>query len=448
MMISWCTIGYHEDYSVPHYKSTGGFSRAYDWYMKAVKDFITFQDVDDDVIDNLANLSSTTKTFDVDSYGAKGDGKKDDTKAFKKAWKEACASTTTSIFSVAKNKTYLVTPIKFEGPCKASSITMQISGTILASTKESKYKKDEKHWLRVDKVENLVIDGGGVIDGNGDVWWKNSCKVDKSLPCKDAPTALTLYKCTTLTVKNLNIQNAQQMHISFDNCDDVQVSKIQITAPEDSPNTDGIHVTHTQNIKISDSVIGTGDDCISIVSGSTNVQATGITCGPGHGISIGSLGSKNSEAHVSDITVDGATLTGTTNGVRIKTWQGGSGNATNITFKNISMKNVSNPVIIDQNYCDQDSPCKEQDSAVDIIDVTYQNITGTSADKEAITFDCSKNQPCQGIVLQDINLTRESGGKTKAVCNNVDLTYKGTVTPKCPNNIVQERPTFGTSSYY
>jgi len=27
-----------------------------------------------------------------------------------------------------------------------------------------------------------------------------------------------------------------------------------------------------------------GDDCISIVHGSKNVEATKITCGPGHGI--------------------------------------------------------------------------------------------------------------------------------------------------------------------
>lgn len=27
-----------------------------------------------------------------------------------------------------------------------------------------------------------------------------------------------------------------------------------------------------------------GDDCISIASGSQKVQATNITCGPGHGI--------------------------------------------------------------------------------------------------------------------------------------------------------------------
>ncbi|MFS8015031.1 putative endo-polygalacturonase [Helianthus anomalus] len=125
-------------------------------------------------------LALPTKTFDVDSFGAKGDGKKDDTNAFKKAWKEACSSTTAAIISVAKNKKYLVTPIRFEGPCRAS-LTMQISGTILASKQESKYKKNEKHWLRVEGVDNLVVKGGGVIDGNGDIWWSKSCKVYKTL---------------------------------------------------------------------------------------------------------------------------------------------------------------------------------------------------------------------------------------------------------------------------
>ncbi|KAL4284023.1 hypothetical protein GQ457_16G022270 [Hibiscus cannabinus] len=34
--------------------------------------------------------------------------------------------------------------------------------------------------------------------------------------------------------------------------------------------------------------------------------------------------------------------------------QGGSGSASNIIFQNIEMFNVPNPIIIDQNYCDQD----------------------------------------------------------------------------------------------
>lgn len=59
-------------------------------------------------------------------------------------------------------------------------------------------------------------------------------------------------------VNDLTIQNAQQIHISFDNCENVRASNLQVTAPGDSPNTDGIHVTHTKNITISNSVIGTG----------------------------------------------------------------------------------------------------------------------------------------------------------------------------------------------
>ena len=38
----------------------------------------------------------------------------------------------------------------------------------------------------------------------------------------------------------------------------------------------------------------------------------------------------------------------------------GSGNVDNIVFQNIKMENVKNPIIIDQNYCDQETPCKEQ----------------------------------------------------------------------------------------
>jgi len=110
--------------------------------------------------------------------------------------------------------------------------------------------------------------------------------------------------------------------------------------------------------------------------------------------SIGSLGVHNSKDYVSGVTVNGAKFSGTTNGVRIKTWQvmftnilhfinnidvhyisfnqdispivilinmqGGSGSARNIEFLNIEMNNVTNPIIIDQNYCDQDEPCEEQ----------------------------------------------------------------------------------------
>ncbi|KAK1397510.1 Endo-polygalacturonidase [Heracleum sosnowskyi] len=382
----------------------------------------------------LEKLAADTsaKTVSVQSYGAKGDGKSDDTKAFEKAWEEACSSSG-AVFLIPKNKKYLVKQITFEGPCK-TGLTVQIAGTILASDNRGDYKEDKRHWLMFENIKNLVVGGGGVIDGNGKIWWENSCKIDKSKPCTDAPTALTFYRVKKLTVKDLQIQNAQQIQVSFERCVNVDASDLRVTAPGDSPNTDGVHITRTENMQLSSSVIKTGDDCVSIEDGTKKLKITDLTCGPGHGISIGSLGDDKSEAHVSDVTVNGAKLSGTTNGVRIKTYQGGSGSASNIKFKNIDMKNVKNPIIIDQNYCDQAEPCKQQKSAVQVKNVVYENIKGTSATDVAINFDCSEKHPCQDIVLKDIKLTGKDGDKVKAVCNNVEVEESGTVSPRCPNN--------------
>ncbi|KAL5124402.1 Polygalacturonase [Glycine soja] len=377
----------------------------------------------------LGDISSSLKTVNVNDYGARGDGKTDDTQAFNDAWEVACSSGG-AVLLVPENN-YLLKPFRFSGPCR-SNIEVQISGTIEASENLSDYSEDLTHWLTFDSVEKLSVKGGGTIHGNGNIWWQNSCKVNEKLPCKDAPTALTFYKCNDLTVEDLTIKNGQKMQVSFQDSENVKVSGLTVTAPGDSPNTDGIHVTNTQNIQISSSVIGTGDDCISIVSGSKDVLATDITCGPGHGISIGSLGAGGSKDFVSGITVKGAMLSGTTNGLRIKTWQGGSGSASNIQFQNIQMDNVTNPIIIDQNYCDQETPCEEQKSAVQIRNVMYQNIKGTSASDVGVQFDCSNNFPCQGIVLQNIDLQLEGGGGAKASCNSVELSYRGDVIPLCP----------------
>ncbi|KAF3583691.1 hypothetical protein F2Q69_00032186 [Brassica cretica] len=175
--------------------------------------------------------------------------------------------------------------------------------------------------------------------------------------------------------------------------------------------------------------VSSGDDCISIVSGSENVRATGITCGPGHGISIGSLGANNSEAYVSNVVVNKATLIGTTNGVRIKTWQGGHGVAKNIIFQDIIMKNVTNPIIINQDYCDRVESCPQQKSAVQVSNVLYKNIQGTSSRPVAVKFECSKSIPCQGISMQNVKLVDQTQQDvvSTASCSNVKLDTKGHV---------------------
>ncbi|XP_014499446.1 polygalacturonase isoform X1 [Vigna radiata var. radiata] len=366
----------------------------------------------------------------VDDHGAKANDGRDDTKAFEKAWNEACSSG--GVLVVPQAKIYHLKPITFSGPCQPNT-AFRVYGTIKAWPDISAYGKERLLWIMFQNLTNLRVDGGGIINGNGRKWWQNSCKTNEKLPCRHAPTAVTFYGCNNLKVTNLRFKNAQQMHVRFQKCNNVTASNLILRAPGNSPNTDGIHVTQTNNIIISNSSIGTGDDCISIVSGSENVRVIDVTCGPGHGISIGSLGAGNSEAQVSNVLVNRATIRGTTNGVRIKTWQGGSGYARNIKFENIVMRNVTNPIIVDQNYCDQEKPCKEKVSAVQLSNIVYENIRGTSASEVAIKFDCSKSFPCKGIFLQDVILTAQSHGGTKtiATCENVRYVNRGKFFPSC-----------------
>lgn len=67
--------------------------------------------------------------------------------------------------------------------------------------------------------------------------------------------------------------------------------------------------------------------------------------------SVGSLGKWPDDKGSTGILVENCTFTSTMNGARIKTWAGTtSGEASNIVYQNLLMKNVKNPIIIDQNY--------------------------------------------------------------------------------------------------
>ncbi|XP_063946157.1 polygalacturonase-like [Daucus carota subsp. sativus] len=138
--------------------------------------------------------------------------------------------------------------------------------------------------------------------------------------------------------------------------------------------------------------IGTGDDCISIGGGSKKLRINDIICGPGHGISVGSLGKHGDYDDVDDVEIIGAVFTGTTNGARIKTWQGGKGYARNIRFEHILCQNRDNPIIIDQFYCDHEK-CEDHDSAVKVSDVKFVNVMGTSKRETAVKIECSKTVP-------------------------------------------------------
>ncbi|XP_010473235.1 PREDICTED: polygalacturonase At1g48100-like [Camelina sativa] len=371
-----------------------------------------------------------SQQFNVLDFGAKGDGMSDDTQAFEAAWASAC-KVEASTMVIPPDYIFLVGPISFSGPYCQANIVFQLDGMIVAPTDTKSWGRGLLWWIEFTKLKGITIQGKGVIDGRGTVWWQqdylsdypidddfklivplnNSVQEHPPMPIRSElsgrmpsikPTALRFYGSIGVTVTGVTIQNSPQCHLKFDNCVQVLVHDVNVSSPGDSPNTDGIHLQNSKDVMIHTSTLACGDDCISIQTGCSNVYVHNVNCGPGHGISIGSLGKDSTKACVSNITVRDVVMHNTMTGVRIKTWQGGIGSVKGILFSNIQLTEVQLPIVIDQFYCDH-SKCMNQTSAVSVEGVTYEKIRGTYTVKP-VHFACSDSFPCIDVQLSGIEL--------------------------------------------
>ncbi|CAL5425857.1 unnamed protein product [Camellia sinensis] len=254
------------------------------------------------------SYNSSTGVFDVRKFGAVGDRITDDTEAFKTAWDMACLFES-GVLLVPFSYSFMIQSTIFTGPCQ-SGFVFQVDGTLMPPDGPDLWpdSNSKNQWLIFYRINEISLQGGGLIDGRGKKWWDLPCK-----PHKGANRTTLSRPC---------------------------------------------------------------DDCVSIGSGYYDVDIRNLTCGPGHGISIGSLGNHNTRACVSNVTVRDTVIKQSDNGVRIKTWQGGHGAVSGIMFSNVHMENVRNPIMIDQFYC-LSKDCSNQTTAVFVSDIIYMNIKGT-----------------------------------------------------------------------
>ncbi|PSR85977.1 Exopolygalacturonase [Actinidia chinensis var. chinensis] len=371
-------------------------------------------------------MNSGATVFDVTEYGAVADGEQECAQAFIQAFNAACKSNGAAKVVIPPG-TYMSGEVFFQGPCTAPApITVEVQGTVLAQTDLSEYVNGQ--WFAIQNIDGLVLEGGGTFDGRGNESWQYDDCGGKAACNSRLPPSLVFNKVNNSLLQGINLVNSKGFNMKICESYNFTAQGLNISAPWDSPNTDGIHISRSDLVTVSSSTIGTGDDCISIGEGSTNVSISGINCGPGHGISIGSLGKRPDEEDVKGIIVTNCTLSDTTNGARIKTWhQSPELQASNIVFENIVMNNVRNPIFIDQNYGSKNKPGS---SNVKISDVHFKNIRGTTISNVAVSLNCSETVPCEGVELVDIDF-KYTGKITAqdviliAACENAKATFSG-----------------------
>ncbi|KAL7273371.1 hypothetical protein RUND412_003772 [Rhizina undulata] len=367
-----------------------------------------------------------------------------------------CSYDATITFS--KNTTYPIGSVL--SLTSLNNVRIELYGTL-------KYSDDLKYWIRNGLYQefqnvsigmeiggtNIEIDGGGtgVVDGQGQIWYDYTNGISQYF---GRPIPFSLRRAHKVTAKNFSIINSQYWSFLISNSTNVTISGMTINVtsttndgnPGNVGNTDGFDTLWSDNVRILDSYVKNGDDCVAIKPNSTNIEIRGLTCERGSGIAIGSLGQYEGVYDwVENVTVSDIVFKNSRAGAWIKTWSGakssgvyppnGGGNGTglikNILFENLKHKNISGvPVYITQcnTYSQYAVPCAEAPTSFKIENVVWDGVVVDGGDEDEAIVDliCLGVTGCNGIVVKGIEVSgRNYSGVEGWECQGVNGVKNG-----------------------
>ena len=372
----------------------------------------------------LPSASAATGVCDPRTYGARGDGATKDTLAIQNAI-DACAKSGGGTVRLSAG-TYLSAPIVLK-----SDITLHLEkgATLLGSPDHADYPAITEFrapglqpLVGASNATNVAITGEGTIDGNGESWWVMARTI------KDAgvlgnehprPRLVVFDHCKHVRIEGVTIQNSPMWQVVPYYSDDVVLRNLRVLAPQHSPNTDAVDPFSSTHVVIDHLYADVGDDNVAIKSGAINspgpdapseeITITDCIFLHGHGLSIGSEiagGARN--IHAERIRFDG-----TDNGIRVKANRDRGNEVSQLSFRDIDMKNVKNAIVISEYYPKILPPDEETAKPITRLtphfhDIVIENLTAQeSASLGAIVG--LPESPVSGVVLRNVKLSGKQG---------------------------------------
>nr|AFU91007.1 polygalacturonase [uncultured bacterium] len=276
----------------------------------------------------------------------------------------------------------------------------------------------------------------GTIDGRGDqtmlgkstTWWELGENAKKANQVQNSPDLIKVQNSSEFTLYDVNLINAAYFHFFSHIVNGLTIWGVRVKSPANNYkgvpystinakntdgidpassgpitsniNTDGIDPISSKNVTIAHSNISTGDDNVAIKAYShkgpaQNISVIHNTFEFGHGMSIGS-----ETNGIYDVLVDDLTLNGTeNNGVRIKSDSSNAGEVDGVIYKNVTMTNVKNPIVIDPQYLTGNGSSVPDFAAVTINGLRAVNSTHGSSTLEG--YDAT--HPL-GLTLENVQL--------------------------------------------
>jgi polygalacturonase len=370
------------------------------------------------VVPALPNIP--TNQFNITNFGAYGDGASNNASAIQSAINAAGAAGggTVIVSTVGVLTNYLSGPINL-----TNNVSLEIdSGAMLQALPKTSWPSVNTAFITATNVHDVEINGSGVIDGQGSGWWPGG---------GTRPPLVQMAACERILIQNVTAQNPPFYHFRLIGGNgDVTVQGITINTETNSPNTDGVDVSVT-NCLIQNCWIQDGDDdiCIKNDTGlpSANIVVSNCTFNGGHGVSVGS----NVSGGLNNFVVSNCTYNGTIYGIRCKSdnssfTAGGSGSGglvQNLKYSNLTMTNVTYPIVIYSYYNEVGTPDEiaPEDAASEDVGSTnncviWRNITianVTAAPVSIINHATSiiwgrLEMPASNITLSNVNIAAPS----------------------------------------
>lgn len=114
-------------------------------------------------------------------------------------------------------------------------------------------------------VRDLAVTGLGTIDGSGPAYWGKE-DVDR------IRFGLIVTDCANVKIDDITVRDTPMFLSAVMRCQNVVVSGVTLLAPLDSPNTDGLQIIDSRDVRVSDCLIQVGDDGIVTKSQTRDVE--------------------------------------------------------------------------------------------------------------------------------------------------------------------------------